>query len=1075
MEVGSRIECYYDDGWYPGLIETCNKDGTFYVRFDDGDVLEDAIAEEIRLLPNQNSNIPTNSSSSSSSNPYYGNNNTKVNNINVNTDENTSSSGRNYGDVLAVFMPMKVDQGGNSYNNNNGEQVIMQDDADTKVILTQVELFLLPDHDDRYFIKHNHNGLGLDKGDIPIYRLEHVLSQASVLEHIRTMQTLYRDSEDEMRLEPEFRIGEANQRLPTRLLVEKLCIQRARAIGLCSLCHGEDSLATLRAHIELSNAYALQGLWPQVSEQMKICSQKLLSISAIRRADASKIATSRAKAFLISKLVSRLFRILRGRAASNGGQIALGVTSQIVQEMEEIISISKVKSLKSELKIDILDLATSLKRFQESSIIISSESNPNSNATSGEIEPSWGRVLSFLRSKDCEVMDKWMNLIKSATLPQHIAVLGVAFQLADPLNKGVAHPRELSKALQHCPASIRIFGVDAVVQSLYEIETEVPLAVVRNNGHVDRILSKQLGTLGEENTLENSGRRTVTYELPVSWDEVLASYVINAEDDPFETLRIQVLTMLGVCQMFTGHLDEAETNLKEAIKHTSRVGLDESAVTCELYNSIAQLMIMKHREWHADKKNRCREEAAAWLSTPEGRKELQDEVLSIMQSSGQNVDTQGNPTVIPVKTKPSSGPRQPAPTREEAKVQAKTMLIRARARHIARQESDPTLPSVEAAFRYLTKTFDLLSKTHGSHHSAIGASCLAVASVQNMVDALEGTEEWLRRALTTMQALKPVPVRALSFTRIQLSQVLSRQGRVEEALEVLIMAFDFHLEQVRRGLQIRSNNTFSPSLPPQSSPSPLPLASPASTTLTQDSYNNPNPHSRSQMNSPASRSRPVGPESPTTHNHHNHNLSQKNNNRGAFPVGKDGGPNIHAYPNPNNLGREHAPLPHPSDPRGVSAKIAARYNPSEISRALPLRAGRLLYEDIVLTLELGDRLTEMRLRVQGPHPAVDQAERTADLAEHAYGWDSPEAVKYRRHVGERCANAADWQRAVQNLTKSLEGHEMLYGAKDKRTNQVRELLHHALNQMDGGRAPHERNTGGGRRKERPQSAGPLRR
>ena len=111
----------------------------------------------------------------------------------------------------------------------------------------------------------------------------------------------------------------------------------------------------------------------------------------------------------------------------------------------------------------------------------------------------------------------------------------------------------------------------------------------------------------------------------------------------------------------------------------------------------------------------------------------------------------------------------------------------------------------------------------------------------------------------------------------------------------------------------------------------------------------------------------------------------------------------------------------------------------------------------------------MRLRVQGPHPAVDQAERTADLAEHAYGWDSPEAVKYRRHVGERCAHAADWHRAVQNLTKSLEGHGMLYGAKDKRTNQVRELLHVALNHLDGGRGEHGKHgkSGGRTRGGRP--------
>jgi TATA-box binding protein (TBP) (component of TFIID and TFIIIB) len=43
-----HIEAYYDNGWYPGVIHRINEDGTCYVIFDDGDVLEDMTTDEIR-------------------------------------------------------------------------------------------------------------------------------------------------------------------------------------------------------------------------------------------------------------------------------------------------------------------------------------------------------------------------------------------------------------------------------------------------------------------------------------------------------------------------------------------------------------------------------------------------------------------------------------------------------------------------------------------------------------------------------------------------------------------------------------------------------------------------------------------------------------------------------------------------------------------------------------------------------------------------------------------------------------------------------------------------------------------
>ena len=51
------------------------------------------------------------------------------------------------GDLFNPLIPLK--RGSDCF------MFIMHDDADTRVILTPVERFLLPEHDDRYFVKHN--------------------------------------------------------------------------------------------------------------------------------------------------------------------------------------------------------------------------------------------------------------------------------------------------------------------------------------------------------------------------------------------------------------------------------------------------------------------------------------------------------------------------------------------------------------------------------------------------------------------------------------------------------------------------------------------------------------------------------------------------------------------------------------------------------------------------------------------------------------------------------------------------------------------------------------------------------
>jgi hypothetical protein len=47
---------------------------------------------------------------------------------------------------------------------------------------------------------------------------------------------------------------------------------------------------------------------------------------------------------------------------------------------------------------------------------------------------------------------------------------------------------------------------------------------------------------------------------------------------------------------------------------------------------------------------------------------------------------------------------------------------------------NPYRDSLETAYRYLVQSHEILLEAHGEHHPAVATGCLAVASVQNVLE-----------------------------------------------------------------------------------------------------------------------------------------------------------------------------------------------------------------------------------------------------------------------------------------------------------------------------------------------------
>ena len=131
-------------------------------------------------------------------------------------------------------------------------------------LLVEIEGWVLTSPDERLLSPPSQRSKR-DLESTPDERLDDVLYRLQFCDHLRTMQIMYRDSEDEQRLAPELRDADAQGApLPTKALMEKLLEGRCRVVALCRMCRGDESVEGLRALVDLAGAYALQGMWPQV-------------------------------------------------------------------------------------------------------------------------------------------------------------------------------------------------------------------------------------------------------------------------------------------------------------------------------------------------------------------------------------------------------------------------------------------------------------------------------------------------------------------------------------------------------------------------------------------------------------------------------------------------------------------------------------------------------------------------------------------------------------------------------------------------------------------------------------------
>jgi hypothetical protein len=116
-----------------------------------------------------------------------------------------------------------------------------QAEENMSAVLFNIETFLLPSLDGRYASSNTRKQENFSSS--PLMRLDQILDQVALADHIRTMQIMYRDSEDELNLAGELRASQGAhdapvKRLPTKHLMEKLSEGRARVVALCRLCHG---------------------------------------------------------------------------------------------------------------------------------------------------------------------------------------------------------------------------------------------------------------------------------------------------------------------------------------------------------------------------------------------------------------------------------------------------------------------------------------------------------------------------------------------------------------------------------------------------------------------------------------------------------------------------------------------------------------------------------------------------------------------------------------------------------------------------------------------------------------------
>lgn len=616
----------------------------------------------------------------------------------------------------------------------------------------------------------------------PTDRLDQILYQLAVAEHVRVMQTIYRDSFDEYSIATELRGAGSKDKLPTKALLQKLLEGRTRAMTLVKLCCGPQSIAMVKAFIDLANAYALQGMWAQAEERILLAIEKLVEVEAAVKSNPTLMET-RSLALSAAERVRIVLSSLRRHVVANGGQVCGGGwLKELAAAFGDIISSSGTDdslSHPSKLFASLAELFSSsasklpLKQLTKS-YFADQHTLPKQQQQqqqSKEEVKTWGDVVDFLRNK-CVVHRSWMTCAQSLLLPQTKALLCLPFRLCDPHARSLAHPLQLAAALQAFPSVVRVTSgaAQALAKALALTKAEVPLLINAHAGSLQHLPLPQHTPEG------------VYYELPLTYEEYLCVFLQECSpslDSQLSALKVSVLTLKGVCSLHLNHLPLAEEVLLNALQELEGAGLDMEAVACELYNSIAQMMITKYNAWLAGRKQRFEAEAEAWATdTEDGRRAVRVQLRGIK--------------------KQHTYQSQPMAT-AEMELLARDQAIHKRIKSLndEQEDNEAMKQSLQAAYRYLIKSFEIAEAAHGPVHPVTGTACLAVASVQNLLKDFESTREWLLRAIRVFEKCSPAVERAVTFAQAQLSHALTKLGHEDEARRVLNKAAQYHLSRAR--------------------------------------------------------------------------------------------------------------------------------------------------------------------------------------------------------------------------------------------------------------------------------------
>lgn len=596
--VGDRVECYYGDGWYPGTVRVVNhpRDSggrptsaqrlqrdliTYFIAFDDGDVLPDAIPDEIRL--------PVTSRGSPSSRP--GSATARKLDFAVAVGRTHST---HFDDGLEAPQPRSSSSSLAPGNNTSASTAVRMAD-----IIGSIERALLPGMHTKFSTLYN-----TIAGAEPAERLDGILNQLAVAESIRNLQVLYRDMNDDLQLLAELRPKE-KQALTNQFLASKVTKGRCKALALCRIVYGDRSLEYLKALTDLASTYAIQSLWSQVAVHASAASAMLATIAEDLRSPLRSSAYRKTK--YNTERIRGVFFALREHAVRNFGFITSNFIAELEREMERVKSRFDLSDL-----LPIYDFDGEMKQIIDAlTTLISEQRGRYRDGKAVTQWPTWGCVVDFLRY-DMDLAAGWIRDLDGQVLPQNRASLRVAFQRSDIHGRGVAHPASLAGSLKGLPLAAKLVSNVPICPELESLGVGVDVCV-----------DASLGMFCDPSAPNN---KHIAFELPLAWEEFIGKYAALAEKNNTELLTVQILNLVGLSQLFTGDLAASEEILDDALEHLRRIGMDEEQIAVDVYNSMSQLFVVKQRQWSQAQKRQCRKDAEAWVESEEGKSVLKAEM-----------------------------------------------------------------------------------------------------------------------------------------------------------------------------------------------------------------------------------------------------------------------------------------------------------------------------------------------------------------------------------------------------------------------------------------------------------------